>query len=204
MFRDRSSRTRIRAGIGSLVVIVAVGVGLSACGGSSSSTTTSTTPSGTPSIAGSVLSAESAQHLGFPKTVQAAKKTAVTDQKNCSSSVEAVYEDTATKTGLISDVLNCSSKASAAAALTVARSHATLDSAVTVPKELGSTAFATDSDAPEYLMVWQAGNRVAITAVDVDVTASATGTSTTTPAPITEAQGKTLGDAAVEQNSLYQ
>jgi hypothetical protein len=199
MSRTSFMSTRVQAGIG-LVVVFAVGVGLSACGGSSSSTTTSTTDS----VSGSVLSAASAQRLGFPKTVQAAKKTAVTDQKNCTSSVEAVYEDTATKTGLISDVLNCSSSASAAAALAVAKTHATLDSAVTVPKELGSTAFATDSDAPEYLMVWQAGNRVAITAFDANVAATATSTSTTTPVPMTEAQGKTLGAAAVEQNSLYQ
>ena len=55
------------------------------------------------------------------------------------------------------------------AALAVARKHVTLDSSVAIPKQLGTGAFATDSNAPEYLLVWQAGSRVAITAIDVDV-----------------------------------
>ena len=51
-------------------------------------------------------------------------------------------------------------------------------------------------------MVWQAGNRVAITAIDVDITATSTSASGS-PA-LTPAQGTTLGNAAVQQNSLYQ
>jgi hypothetical protein len=70
-----------------------------------------------------------------------------------------------------------------------------------VPKELGSTAFSTKSEGSEYLVVWQAGNNVAITALDVDVRATST---TTTFPPLTAAQGQTLTKAAVKQNSLYQ
>jgi hypothetical protein len=50
-------------------------------------------------------------------------------------------------------------------------------------------------------VVWQAGNKVAITALDVDVRATST---TTTFPPLTAAQGDTLTKAAVKQNSLYQ
>ena len=117
--------------------------------------------------------------------------------------MEAVYENTGSKTGLISDVLNCGSKASASAALTMARKQVKLDPSVAVPKELGAAGFATSSHAPEYLMVWQAGNRVAITAIDVDIASSSSSSASQSPA-LTPSQGTTLGNAAVRQNSLYQ
>ena len=78
-----------------------------------------------------------------------------------------------------------------------------MDTSLPVPKELGPTGFATSSHAPEYLMVWQAGNRVAITAIDVDITASSSSSTSQSPA-LTPSQGTTLGNAAVRQNSLYQ
>ena len=185
-----------------VTVLVLAAVILGACSSSSSTATTTTTskPAAT-SVSGSVLGATYAKSIGFPRTVQAAKVTAVKDQKDCSSTVEAVYEDAVGKTGLISDVLRCSSKSAATAALTVAHKNASIASSVTVPKELGPTAFATDNNAPEYLMVWQAGARVAITALDVDVSAT---TNSKSPAKgLTAEQGTTLGNAAVEQNSLY-
>ncbi len=148
-----------------------------------------------------MLDAAYATSIGFPKTVQAAKTEAVTDEKGCSTSVAAAYEDAAEQTGLLSDVLKCKSSASAANALTLLHKKATSVPSITVPKELGSTAFATKSEGSEYLVVWQAGTNVAITAIDVDV--RATSTTTTFPA-LTTAQGQTLTKAAVKQNSLYQ
>jgi hypothetical protein len=187
--------------------VVVAGMILAACGssGSSTATTTSTTSgSGSSSASGLVLGATYATSIGFPRTVQAAKTTAVTQQKDCSSSVEAVYEDSAGKTGLISDVLRCSSNAAAVSALAVARKHASIETSVTVPKVLGPTAFVTNSSAPEYLMIWQAGTKVAITAIDVDVTASASSSgSSASKTPLSAAQGSTLSRAAVEQNTLY-
>jgi hypothetical protein len=187
-----------------MTAVVLAGLVLAACGSSSSTSSTTTTTSGSKSgsAAGLVLGASYATSIGFPKTVQAAKTTAVTQQKDCLSSVEAVYEDSVGKTGLISDVLTCSSNAAAVAALAVARKHATIEPSVTVPKALGPTAFATNSSAPEYLMIWQAGTKVAITAIDVDVSSSSAGKASETP--LTAAQGTTLSQAAVEQNSLYQ
>jgi hypothetical protein len=72
-----------------------------------------------------------------------------------------------------------------------------------VPKALGASAFATSSNAPEYLMIWQAGSKVAITAIDVDVKASTTTSSTVASPRLTQSQLTTLGVAAVQQNSLY-
>jgi hypothetical protein len=185
-----------------VAALVAAGLLLAACSSSPTSTgssksTTTTSPSSVPAV----LDAAYATSIGFPKTVQAAKTSAVTDEKGCSTSVAAAYEDAAQETGLLSDVLKCKSSASASNALTQLHKKATAVPSVTVPKELGSTAFATKSEGAEYLMIWQAGSKVAITALDVDV--RATSTTTTFPA-LTAAQGQTLSNAAVKQNSLYQ
>jgi hypothetical protein len=200
MSRVTWSRTKLGMAVGGVAVIVAVVVVLIVTSGGSSTSPTTTSLA----ASASVLNPSYARSVGFPKTVQAAKKSSVTDQKGCSSSVEAVYEDSGAKTGLISDVLNCKSAASAASALATARKHVAIDSSVTVPKELGASAFATASNAPEYLVVWQAGNRVAITAIDVNVAASSSTSSTVASAPLTQTQADTLGHAAVQQNSLYQ
>ena len=45
------------------------------------------------------------------------------------------------------------------------RKEVTVDPTVAPPKALGSSAFATATNAPEYLMVWQSGTRVAITVI---------------------------------------
>jgi hypothetical protein len=148
-----------------------------------------------------VIGAAYATSVGFPRTVQVAKSTKVTSQKGCSESIEAVYEDAAGKTGLISDVLNCTSDATAKAALAAARKRITTDPSITVPKALGPLSFATSSNAPEYLIVWQPHDRVGITVFDVDT--AATSSSTATASPITAAQSQTLSNAALHQNTLY-
>jgi hypothetical protein len=189
-------RTRVVAVIGGAAIVVLVVVGL-ILATNRNSQSTALTP------AASVLSPSYARSAGFPKTLQTAKKTSVTDEKGCTNSVEAVYEDTEGQTGLISDVLNCKSVASASTALAAARKQVATDRSMTVPKELGTSAFASASNAPEYLVVWQAGTRVAITAIDVDIAASANTSSTAASHPLTKSQGTTLGHAALEQNSLY-
>jgi hypothetical protein len=182
-----------------LVVVVAVVVIVLVSGGSPKTTT-----AGTAAHPGSlVLAPVDAKNLGFATTVQKAKKTAVKDQKGCTDSVEAVYEDSAHQTGLVSDVLICQSTAAASTALATARKEVTVDSSLQAPKGLGSEAFATASNAPEYLMVWRAGTKVAITAIDLDVTASSTSTTVASPPPLTDSQAATLKQAALHQNSLY-
>ena len=156
---------------------------------------------GVPSPASSVLSPGYAKSVGFPEIAQSAKTTAVTTEKGCSTTYEAVYEDAARRTALVSDVLNCRSAAAAADVLGAVRRHVRTDGSIRVPKELGSSAFATASDAPQYLVVWKAGSRVAITAIDVDLTG--TSASEAAPEPLTAAQRETLQHAALRQNSLY-
>jgi hypothetical protein len=73
--------------------------------------------------------------------------------------------------------------------------------------QLGTTAFATASSAPEYVVAWQVGSGVALTAVDVDIAASSNSSEASsgsaTSKSITRYQLKVLTDAAVQQNSLY-
>jgi hypothetical protein len=161
------------------------------------------TAGATPPASSLVISPSYAKSIGFSKTVQAAKVTKVTTQKGCTQSIEAVYEDSTGKTGLVSETLQCSTSAAAAKALGVARKEIKVDDSLDPPRQLGSTAFVTASDAPEYLMVWQAGTRLGVTAMDIDVSATSSETATTVPATLSSAQVKKLSGAALHQNSLY-
>jgi hypothetical protein len=204
MNSDSRTRRRVLAISGVvLVVVVAVLVIVLVSGGSPKTTTAGTSADTTASPGTLVIAPVDAKGLGFATTVQKAKKTPVKDQKGCTDSVEAVYEDSASKTGLVSDVLICQSTAAASTALATARKEVTVDSSLQTPPGLGSEAFATASNAPEYLMVWRAGTKVAITAIDLDVNASSTSTTVASPPPLTAAQEATLKQAALHQNSLY-
>jgi len=153
------------------------------------------------STTGSVLDAKYAKSVGFPRTVQAAKLTTVSTQKGCTDSVESVYEDAGAKSALLAEVVDCKSDQMAAAALAAARKGVTLDKSVQVPRELGSTAFATNSEPPEYIIAWQAGTRLVLTAIDVDVEASSSTTTKDSLKPLTTSQRRTLINAAIQQNS---
>jgi hypothetical protein len=187
------TRPKVAAVIGGGVVVVGVVVGIVLAGGQSA-------PTASPTPKTSVLSASYAKSVGFPKTFRPATKTKVTDTKGCSDSNEVVYEDTAGDTAMISDTLDCSSSTSAASALASARKQIQTDPHFTLPTQLGTSAFATASNNPEYLVAWQAGTRVAIVAMDVNVKATS---AKTAPKPLSTSQQHTLIDAAVQQNALY-
>ena len=183
------------------VVIASVIGGLLIFGGEKSAPSLGKAPSAL------VLNPAYAKSVGYPKTVQAATRRAVTNEKGCSTSIEAVYEDAAGKTGLISDLLKCNSPASAAKVLATFRKSTRVATSIGVPVQLGTTAFATASSAPEYLVAWQVGSGVALSAVDVDIAASSNSSESSsgsaTSKSITRGQVKVLTDAAVQQNSLY-
>lgn len=154
------------------------------------------------STTSSVLDATYAKRVGFPKVLQSAKKTKVTTQKGCTETIESVYEDAAAKTALLAEVLACKSPKSAAESLAAARKDSTVDKTVVVPKELGKTAFATNSEAPEYIIAWQVGARLVFTAIDVNVSASSTTATSSPSVALTASQKKVLTAAAIRQNSL--
>jgi hypothetical protein len=156
-----------------------------------------------PSPAASVLDASYAKSVGFSKTYESAKRSAATGQKGCSDSIESVYENLSNKTALISEVLNCKSSGDASASLASGRKEVQIDSSFKVPKELGTSAFASATERPGYLIVWTVGTKVAIAGLDVNIAASSSTSSTVPSKAITQAQKKTLVDAALKQNSLF-
>ena len=200
MNRSQSKRTGIILAITGVVVATVIG-GLLIFGGEQSAPNMGLAPSAL------VLNSVYAKSVGYPKTVQAATKRAVTNEKGCSASIEAVYEDATGKTGLISDLLKCNSPASAAKVLATFRKSIHVATSIRVPVQLGTTAFATASSAPEYVVAWQVGSGVALSAVDVDIAASSNSSKSSsgsaTSKSITRYQVKVLTDAAVQQNSLY-
>ena len=189
----RLSRNRIAILVGGVVLVVAITVGLTSNGVATSSKT-ALTP------AASVLSPGYARSVGFSRAYRAASRQSITNEKGCTTSVEAIYENSAAKTGLISDLLHCKSAASASAVLEAFRKQVRIDSAIKVPGQLGSSAFATASQAPEYLVAWQVGSGVALLALDTDTAASS---SSAKAPPISRSQINVLVDSAVEQDSLY-
>ena len=177
-----------------VVFIAGVSVVAASC------TTSSATPTTTPTAI--VLTPSYAKSAGFPKTLRAATTSPITSQKGCTSTAGAVYENPATQTALISSILNCDSATSASSAFTLIHKHYGADAAIAVPKGLGTSAFASASIAPQYLIAWHRGSRIAITAVDVNIAASSSTSSTVPSPPITTAQEMTLYQAAQAQNAL--
>lgn len=193
-----SSRARVLVVISVTAVIAVASIAGFLVGGGDTVQTIDLSP------AASVLGASYAKSLGFSRTYVAAKKSTMTGERGCSDSVEAVYENLTDQTALISEVVNCKSAGDASASLASGRKELQVDSSMRVPKELGPGAFASATHAPEYLVAWQVGNRVAIVALDVNIAASSSGSSSTVPSkPITKSQENTLADAALQQNSLY-
>ena len=157
----------------------------------------------TPPAGAYVLGPKVARTLGFPVTLRPAKTTAATGVKGCTTAIDAVYLDREKQTGLVSEVVNCRSSTAAAGAVATVRKRFPTDPSIPVPKSLGTGAFGTSSDAPQYLLIWRTGPHVGFTAFDTDIPASTSTTSTTGVLPaITTAQKMVLGKAALAQRAL--
>jgi len=150
-----------------------------------------------------VLGTAAAKKLGFPVVVDT-PRSRTTTQQHCTKGAEALYESANGQTGLVSDLLVCSSPSAATAAIVTVRHKGTSDAAIPLPRALGKDAFATGTDAPEYLIIWQHGDKVGLTALDTDVPASDPESASADVAPpaITPAQIKVLVRSAVAQNAL--
>jgi hypothetical protein len=156
----------------------------------------------TPPAGAYVIGPRAAHGLGFPTTLRAARETTAKGVKGCSTAVDAVYLDGSRQTGLISEVVNCTSPNAASGALATVRRRLTADATIPVPKELGAGAFATAADAPQYLLIWRTGSHLGFTAFDTDVPATTSTPSTTVLPPITTAQTSLLGRAALTQRAI--
>ncbi len=162
-----------------------------------------TPPAGAaPPASAYVIGPKAAHALGFPTTLRAAKESKATGVKGCSSAVDAVYLDATRQTGLVSEVVNCSTSTAATGAMATVRKRLTSDRAITVPRSLGTGAFATSVEAPQYLLVWRTGSHLGFTAFDTDVPATTSTSSTAVLPPITATQKALLDRAAVTQLAI--
>jgi hypothetical protein len=163
-----------------------------------------TPPAGaSPPASAYVIGPKAAHALGFPTTLRAAKQSKATGVKGCTTAVDAVYLDTTKQTGLVSEVVNCSSSTAASGAMATVHKRLTSDRSIPVPRALGSGAFGTSVEAPQYLLVWRTGSHLGFTAFDTDVPATTSSTSTTAVLPaITATQKALLGRAALAQLAI--
>jgi len=150
-----------------------------------------------------LLTAGQAKALGFTKTatkVQTSNNTGVT---GCSKGAQVAFENSAKKTGLISEVLVCKTPAVATALIGKEKKAGTALASVKPPKALGTSAIERVAQASTYVMYWHQGRIIELLALDGNIAAtSSSSTTTSVPAvPPTAAQQAALVKAAIEQNA---
>lgn len=157
------------------------------------------TPASSKSLARDLLSFSYAKHAGFTKVVGKATTTSKTGVKNCPDGGQEAFESASGQTGLVSEVVACTTSK---AALTLLGSTTSATS-VDLPKRLGPSAVERSSGST-YAIFWRRGTIVEVVALNTDVPASSSSsTSTTVPVPpLTSAQQTLLSSAAVEQDTL--
>jgi hypothetical protein len=153
-----------------------------------------------------LLTADAAKGLGFPKTAQKPTGSSKTGQAGCPKGAEAAFEDKSAKTGVISEVLACSSTKVATGVLATLRNSNSKSTGQKPPSALGSTAFERATSQSTYAIVWQRGKLLSVVALDVNVPASSSSSTTTspTPTPLTAGQQATLSNAALSQDKALQ
>ena len=152
------------------------------------------------SLANDLMTSSYAKKAGFTKVAEKVSTTAKTGVKSCPDGAQEAFEDTANQTGVIAEVLVCTTKKAATALLTSVKAEGGTSSSP--PKQLGSSAVELSSDGPIYTVYWQEGNVFAFVGLETQIPPSSSSSTTTTSAPappITAAEQKVLSGAAVNQ-----
>jgi len=173
------------------LVIVLAGLGEVAAGAS--------TPS-MKSLAKDLMTSSYAKTAGFTEVAEKVSTTAKTGVKSCPDGAQEAFEDASNQTGVIAEVLVCSTKKAAAALLTSVKSEGAASSSP--PKQLGSSALELSTSGPVYTIYWQQGDVFAFVGLETQIPASSSSSTTTTTAPappITAAEQKVLSGAALNQ-----
>jgi hypothetical protein len=154
------------------------------------------------SLARDLLASSYAKADGFTKVVARASTTAKTGVKNCQDGGKEAFETASGQTGLLSEVVACTTSKAVLALLSGTRS-ATSASSASPPARLGPSAMER-SNGSTYAIYWRRGALVEMVALVTNVSASSSSSTSTTvaAAPITLAQQALLSNAAVEQNAL--
>jgi hypothetical protein len=157
------------------------------------------TPASSKSLAKDLLTFSYAKQVGFTKVAGKATTTSKTGVKNCPDGGQEAFESASGQTGLVSEVVACTTSKAARKLL----SGTTSAVSVSLPKRLGPSAIERGSGST-YAIFWLRGSIVEAVALNTDVPASSSSSSSTTvPArPLTSAQQNLLSSAAVEQDTL--
>ena len=159
------------------------------------------TPTPAKQLANDLLPTAHAKHAGFTKVVEKVTTSSKTGEKSCPNGAQEAFEDAKGQTGLVSEVVACTT-AKAAATLLAGVKSATTASRAGPPARLGSTAFERTSGGSTYTIYWQRGKTLELVGLTTDVPASSkSSTSTTAVAPpITAPQQAILSGAATAQD----
>ena len=155
-------------------------------------------------LAKDLLPSSYARGIGFTKVAEKATTSSKTGVTSCPRGAEAAFEDGSNQTGMISEVLQCRTKAAATKILSSVVANTSASSSP--PRRLGSSAIERSGSGPIYTIYWRRGTDVEIVALETRLSSSSSSSSTTTttvPAPpITADQQKILADAAMKQDAL--
>jgi hypothetical protein len=184
---------------GALAVVVALSLSATMQISSSASTVASSK-----SLLKDLLPSSYAKTAGFTKVVAKATTTSKTGVKTCPDGGQEAFENASGETGLVSEVLACTTSKAALVLLSGTRS-ATSASSANPPKRLGPSAMERSSNGSTYAIYWRRGTIVEVVALITNVPASNSSSTSTTVAapPITSAQQTLLSRAAVEQDALF-
>ena len=175
-----------------LVLATLVGAGMAADVGAS-------TPSAK-SLAKDLLTASYAKKGGFSDVAEKASTSSKTGVKSCPDGAQEAFENTSTHSGLVAEILLCTTKAAAAALLTGVRAQGS--ASATPPKQLGGASSERRSNGPVYTLYWQHGDYFEFVGLETGIAASSSASTTTTTAPappITSAEQSILAGAALSQ-----
>ena len=160
-------------------------------------------PASAKQLAKYLLPVNEAKKAGFTKVVEKVTTSSKTGEKSCPHGAQEAFEDASGQTGLVSEVVACTT-AKAATLLLTGVKKATTASTTGPPKRLGSSAFERTSGGSTYTIYWQRGQTLALVGLTTNVPASSSSTSTSTTAvapPITAPQQAILSKAALRQDA---
>jgi len=152
------------------------------------------------SLAKDLMTTAYAKTAGFTEVAEKVSTTAKTGVKSCPDGAQEAFEDTSNQTGVIAEVLVCTTKKAATALLTSVKAEGAASSSP--PKQLGSSAVERSTSGPVYTIYWQQGDVFSFVGLETQIPSSSSSSTTTTTAPappITAAEQKVLSGAAVNQ-----
>jgi cyclophilin family peptidyl-prolyl cis-trans isomerase len=151
-----------------------------------------------------LLPTAAAKQAGFATVVDAPSSSSATGIAGCPDGAQEEFSGGSGTTGLVAEVLYCTSNAAAKALLESSKTSGKAQPGLNPPKALGSSAIERVRTDSVYLIVWQRGNALEFVGLSTDISASSsTSTTSGTAVPITTHQQQALANAAVQQNARF-